>query len=317
MSINPIGKAASVEYISRMYYDWEDVDLLKTALANDQNVLLMGPKGTGKNSLAEAVAHELKLHLSFIPCHDGATTEDILGGWLPRDDGNGYRWVDGILTAAVRHGGIVFLDEINALKPQVAFAIHGLLDGRRRLVLTEHPVEGRPETIQAHADFGLVGAYNPGYEGTRELNEAFRDRFQIQLRMGYVSDIDKLVIADHPAASDLEQHEIAALQLFVDKTYRARESGAVYSEIGTRAYIDLLVNYSLYGFKVARTIFNSRFDDEAEVKAITTCFRDCWDDQGNPIHGKPSKKETKKNSKRAGRFSSRADNRTRAEAADF
>lgn len=44
--------------------------------------------------------------------------------------------------------------------------------------------------VKAHADFLLVGTYNPGYEGTFPLNEAFKNRFAYVLEFDYSEAVE-------------------------------------------------------------------------------------------------------------------------------
>ena len=68
--------------------------------------------------------------------------------------------------------------------------------------------------------------------------------------------------------------------------------------------MDLVSNNADFDFKVARTMFLTRFDDSNEVTALRTCFRDVWDDDGVPLTGAPKggKKTKTKKGGRAGRY---------------
>jgi MoxR-like ATPase len=205
----------------------------------------------------------------------------MLGQWIPRKDGGGYQWMDGILTAAVRHGKVCLLDEVNSLKPEVAFAIHGLLDHRRELVLSEKPDEnGNPEVVVAHENFGLIAAGNPFYEGVRMMNEAFRDRFAVQLNLGYIKELDVAVIDRHPMTEALSHENQIAVKHFVQKVRDACKAGAIHSDVSTRAFLDFVQNISVHTFQSSRVMFLARFDDEAEQNAVRTCFNEVWTTEG-------------------------------------
>lgn len=280
--------AANDGYIRRAFYKVEDVSILKIAALNEQYVLLLGPAGVGKSSLANAAANALGWNYSYIPCHTGATAESLLGQWVPAQNGKGYVWVDGILTSAVRNGGYVLLDEVNSLLPEVAFAVHGLLDHRRELVLTEKPdANGKPEVIKAHENFGLAAAGNLDYEGTRSMNEAFMDRFDIQLHLNYVWKLDMEVLNRLPQWGTLDPAHQGAVQAFVQKTRQAVKDGAIFSDVSTRAFIALLRNIHAFGFQTARMMFVNRFHDESEQTAVRTVFREVWDDKG-AVHNAPA-----------------------------
>jgi MoxR-like ATPase len=292
-------------YIARKYHDKTDVDILCDAIRNKQNCLLLGPRGTGKSSLAADVALRLNQQYCYIPCHTGATSEALIGQWIPNPSGVGYVWMDGILTRAARNGHVCLLDEINSLKPEVSFAIHGLLDHRRELVLAEKPgPDGEPEVVVAHEKFGLIAAGNPFYEGVRVMNEAFRDRFAIQLQLGYHQELDIAVLRNNSSVDKLDPRDAVALEQFVGKVRAAVKNKAVHSDVSTRAFLDLAKNMAVHTFQTARTMFLTRFsDDEAEITALRSCFNDIWTAEGKPLSVSDSQAEAVKKG-RAGRFAS-------------
>jgi MoxR-like ATPase len=297
---------AGNSYISRKYHDKNDVDIVADAMVAHQNVLLLGPRGTGKSSLAAEAAKKLKRGYCYIPCHTGATPEALIGQWIPNPKGGGYVWMDGVLTRAVRAGKVCLLDEVNSLKPEVAFAIHGLLDHRRELVLTDKPDEnGEPEVVSAHQNFGLIAAGNPFYEGVRVMNEAFRDRFAVQLQLGYHPLLDVAVLNDHPVVAKLDPKQVVALEQFVEKIRNSVKNKAIHSDVSTRAFLDLAENMLVHTFQTARTMFLTRFnDDDAEVTAIRTCFNDVWTAEGKPNSVSAAQEEAV-NKGRAGRFAAK------------
>jgi MoxR-like ATPase len=206
----------------------------------------------------------------------------------------------------VRVGKVCLLDEINSLKPEVAFAIHGLLDHRRELVLTDKPDEnGEPEVVVAHKDFGLLAAGNPFYEGVRVMNEAFRDRFAVQLHLGYHTELDVAVLRGDSAVAKLDAKQAVALEQFVAKVRTSVKNKAINSDVSTRAFLDLAENMAVHTFQTARTMFLTRFnDDDAEVTAIRACFNDVWTAEGKPLSVTDAQAEVVTKG-RAGRFAAK------------
>ena len=88
----------------------EEIAVFEHAAGNKLPVLLKGPTGCGKTRFVEYMAHRLKVPLVTVACHEDLTASDLLGRFLILGDET--VWCDGPLTTAVRHGGIVYLDEV-------------------------------------------------------------------------------------------------------------------------------------------------------------------------------------------------------------
>ena len=166
--------------------------------------LLIGPKGSGKSTLAETLAAALHLPINRIFGGIDVNAEWLLGGKTlqpvegvdpvveaklkiaARRAGVGLQDVlpklrqvnfriahePGLLLQAVQAGEMVVVDEVNMLAPEVTSLLHGLLDWQKVLTV---PGIG---TVRAPESFRLVACMNYGYSGTKELNEAFQDRFR-------------------------------------------------------------------------------------------------------------------------------------------
>ncbi len=166
--------------------------------------LLIGPKGSGKSTLAETLAAILHLPVQKVFGGIDVNAEWLLGGKtlepvegldplaagklraaakaagldvgdvLSKATGTQLRvaFEPGVLLQAVQAGEMVVVDEVNMLVPEVTSLLHGLLDWQKSLAV---PGVG---AVKAHPSFRLVGCMNYGYAGTKDLNEAFQDRFR-------------------------------------------------------------------------------------------------------------------------------------------
>lgn len=146
---------------------------IRACVQMNESVVLIGETGTGKTTLINALAEEEGKKLHRVSVNGSMGVDEILGKWLAKD-GSTY-WVDGILTGAVRKGEWVVFDELNAMLPEMGFALHSLLDDARTITLAEK--DG--ETIKAHDSFRFFGSMNPSddYAGTKEVNLALMSRF--------------------------------------------------------------------------------------------------------------------------------------------
>lgn len=148
-----------------------EVELFEAAHAARLPVMLKGPTGCGKTRFVEHMAWRLRRPLVTVACHEDLSATDLVGRFLL--EGEETVWHDGPLTAAVRAGAILYLDEVVEARKDTVVIIHPLTDHRRRL-----PIEKRGTIIDAPDDFMLVVSYNPGYQSVlKDLKQSTRQRF--------------------------------------------------------------------------------------------------------------------------------------------
>lgn len=178
------------EYISRKVEGVWDTHLLRYNREAGNNTLLSGPTGPGKTSLILAYAAADQLPLVTVQCN-GAVDPDTFWGGLAFDDvGNliGYQYSE--ISLVIKHGGVLYLDEVNFLAAKVAAVFHGALDKRRQITI---PERGN-ELIKLHANTQIIAAYNPDYEGTKPLNAAFKNRFKVKIRFNYDEAVERELV---------------------------------------------------------------------------------------------------------------------------
>ena len=153
------------------YYGKEVWEAAATALLCGENLLLVGPKATGKNVLAECLACAFgrpSWDVSFYINTDAASligTDTFTGGEVS------FR--QGPITKCARLGGFGILDEINMAKNESLAVLHATLDFRRIIDVPGY------DRIDMDPATRFIATMNYGYAGTRELNEALVSRFAV------------------------------------------------------------------------------------------------------------------------------------------
>lgn len=165
--------AAAGASLKEPYYKpaGREIEIFEAAYRSKMAVLLKGPTGCGKTRFVAHMAWRLGLPVHTVACHDDLTSSDLVGRYLIK--GRETVWIDGPLTAAVRRGGICYLDEVVEARKDTTVILHPLSDDRRIL-----SIEKTGEEINAPDDFMLVISYNPGYQHIlKDLKPSTRQRF--------------------------------------------------------------------------------------------------------------------------------------------
>lgn len=182
------------DYIPRTIDGVLDIDALRKARLLRHNTLIEGPTGPGKTSLVMAFGAIDRIPVILVPCNGGATPESLFGQWKP-DGHGGWMFVEGPVTVAARHGGVVYLDELNMAMMKIMAVLHPALDKRRTITIMGGDADSvQKATIQLHPDCQFIASYNPDYEDTRPLNEALKNRFALKMVFDYDPDIERQFI---------------------------------------------------------------------------------------------------------------------------
>ena len=204
-----------------------EIGLFKAAAAARVPVMLKGPTGCGKTRFVQHMAYRLGRPLITVACHEDLTASDLVGRYLLK--GGETLWVDGPLTLGVKHGAIVYLDEIVEARKDTTVVIHPLSDDRRLL-----PIEKKGQMIEAVEDFLLVISYNPGYQSVlKDLKQSTKQRF-VAIEFSYPSRELETRIVEREAGVD---KEIAAALVKVGEKVRHLKNHGLEEGASTRLLI--------------------------------------------------------------------------------
>jgi len=166
-------------------------ELVSLVSEGHQNIMLVGPAGTGKTTLVKHVAKALGRSFAFISLSAGVTETHIFGRMLPQSDGT-WAYVESPFIRIYRNGGVFLFDELDAADGNVLVSVNAALANG---VLC-NPVTG--EVIERHADcliFAAANTYGRGgdmvYVGRSALDGATLDRFVLaKLFINYDTELE-------------------------------------------------------------------------------------------------------------------------------
>ena len=157
------------------------VERIVRALFYFKQCSLIGPSGTGKTHIVYLVAELTGLPIWEVNCGLSTSSFDLIGRFIGLGKEN---WVDGLLTQWLRKGGIMYLDEANMMKQDVATRLNPVLDTRGHLVLNEKD----SEVIERHKYGYMIISMNPAtaeFSGTKPLNAAMRRRMAVWINFDF------------------------------------------------------------------------------------------------------------------------------------
>ena len=202
-----------------LYYGQKIWEEAIAALLCGENLLLTGPKATGKNVFAENLAAAFGRPSWNISLSIHTDAASLIGSDTFINGEVLFR--EGPVSRSARLGGFGVLDEINMARNEALAVLHEALDFRKSIEIPGY------DRIPLHKASRFIATMNYGYAGTRELNEALASRFVV-IEMPAISseNLQRLMEREFPGISSKWSEQFCRLFLELQKKCASAEISA-------------------------------------------------------------------------------------------
>ena len=162
------------------------------AITKNKKAWLSGHTGTGKSTLIAQVCAHLNYPLVRVNFDSEISRMDLVGRDVLKRDENGATvstFIDGILPQALQQPCVLLCDEVDFIRPDVAYVFQRALEDEGLLIS-----EDGGRLVKPHEHFRIVATANTQgqgddfgiYQGARAQSIAFLDRFTVWVKCDYL-----------------------------------------------------------------------------------------------------------------------------------
>lgn len=257
-------------------FDPKTTKAILAGFSFNSRVLIQGMHGTGKSTHIEQVAARLNWPCIRINFDSQITRLDLVGKDVIKLEKSKQitQFQEGIIPFALRQNMILVLDEYDAIKTDVAFVIHRLLETDGKFALLEEN-----EVITPHEHFRLFATSNTLgsgddlgiYHGTNLINQAQLDRWNITISLNYLSDKQEIAILHKKLPflnSKLHKDTAKLMVRLANLTREAFKNGDISTLISLRTLISWGQNIEIFDSvqdAFILSFYNKVIDDEKIV----------------------------------------------------
>lgn len=154
-----------------------------TLVSTGMNVMLVGPAGCGKSTIAASVAKALGKRLTVISCSAGMSESQLFGRLLPLGTAGAFTYVESQFIAAYMRGDVILIDEIDGSDANLLLALNSAI-GNGSVMIEARAASGLETTVTRHPETVIIAAANTWghgadtqYVGRGALDVSTLDRF--------------------------------------------------------------------------------------------------------------------------------------------
>lgn len=258
---------------SRYIFREKELARVLYAIITDQRAYLHGHTGTGKTTLIEQVAARLGYPVHRLNMDSEVSRMDLIGRDVLNTNDEGVqvsKFTDGTLARALSEPCFLIVDEIDFVRPDVAYVMQAALegDGLRIMEDGDRYVRKHPN-MRIFATGNTVGQGDEHgmYQGARPQSIALLDRFTVWVKVDYLTEQQRsdLVKRHFPMLTDEVHNTICQ---YTKEHLAAFKQKDILQPISPRSMLAIAQAAVVLG-DVHEALEMSVFDKASEDEAIT------------------------------------------------
>lgn len=247
-----------------------------SAVLADVPLSNVGPTGVGKTTLITVIATLLNYPMFVINGNVQSNRDTFIGEYDIKEQGV-ISVKDGQMTKAALYGGILMIDEINFIRPEVLSYVNAFTDGQKSF---QNDVRGETINLLPETRFAYTMNVGSGYSGTVKMSKATVNRF-LTIEFGYLSRNEIKSVIDN-LSDKIDNEYLDGLSL-IQKEQLIRlygllttsaKNGTLPEEVGSVRSVENIAKMAPFiGLGRAVKMFVNNFDDpqvRAQVSGVIT-----------------------------------------------
>lgn len=259
-------------------FDEQTTKSILAGFAFNQRVLIQGMHGSGKSTHIEQVAARLNWPCIRVNFDSQITRLDLVGKdvIVVKDNQQITEFKEGIIPFALQNDIALIFDEYDAIRPDVSFVIHRLLEEEGKFsLLEENKIINPSKNFRIFATSNTLGLGDDLgiYHGTNLINQAQMDRFNIVESLNYLGEGKEVEIlfAKLPFLNTpLHQNTARLMVKLANLTRQSFKNGDISNLISLRTLISWGRNIEIFGNvkqSFVISFYNKLIDEEKLVLA--------------------------------------------------
>ena len=212
------------------------------SIVTNKRAYLQGHTGSGKTTLIEQVAARLGYPFVRVNFDSEISRMDLIGRDTLKVDADGRtvsEFVDGMLPRAMSAPCILCCDEIDFVRPDVAYVMQAALEGNGLRITEDGDRLVKPHPMmRMFATGNTVGQGDEEgmYQGARPQSLALLDRFTVWLKVDYLTDKERRSLVKRVVPA-LKEADAKVIGKYVDEHLAAFENGDILQPISPRGML--------------------------------------------------------------------------------